>query len=159
MRTSPEIPGSAASERSEAHELASLRAAHWRIQHELQALLDTVAVYRRAAALLAEENAGLRDELARARSLSTRRTTLDTGQLFELTIACDEFAPDVVALAVGEALEDTQTAELVEAWQLIAFELAGETIRADALTSDEMLSLRMRHSPRAVGVDVSLLDA
>jgi hypothetical protein len=159
MRTSsPEVPRSPAGHSSESDELAALRTVHWRTRHELHALLDTVAVYRRAAAELAEENADLRHALAESRAPSTRRTTLAAQQRFEVRIACDEFAADVVALAVGEALEDTHTAELVEAWQLIAFEMADETISTDALSGDDMITLRMRHSPRAVGMEVTALE-
>ena len=68
------------------------------------------------------------------------------------------FAADVVALAVGEALEDTHPAELVEAWQLIASEMADKTICTDALSGEDMITMRMRHSPRAVGVEVAALD-
>jgi len=107
---------------------------------------------------LADENSELRHELVRTRALSTRRTTVGADQVFELTIACDEFAADVVALAVGEALEDTHAAELVQAWQLIAFALADEAIGTDLPTSDDMISLRMRHSARAVGIEVAALD-
>ena len=64
----------------------------------------------------------------------------------------------MVSIAVGEALEDSQTAELVAAWQLIAFELADQTIRTGALSSEAMFMLRMNHSPRAVGLEVTALD-
>jgi len=122
-------------------------------------MLDTVAIYRRAASDLANQNSELRHALARSHALSTRRTTQGVAQRFELTVACDEFAADVVALAVGEALEDAYKPELVEAWQLIAFELTDETLCTSALSEDAMLTLRMNHSPRAVGVEIHALDS
>ena len=158
MPRSPDGPVSATGRHRESDELTHLKAAHWRNQHEIHALRDTMAVYRDAITEMARENFELRDELARSRTLCTRRERLGAQQTFELSIGCDEFAPDVVSLAVGEALEDMQSAELVAAWQLIAFELTGETIRTEALSSEAMLILRMNHSPRAVGVEVLALD-
>jgi hypothetical protein len=159
MRISPDVPAAAVSRSRETDEFAALKAAHWRDRDANRALVDTVVAYRTAANALAEENLELRHELARARALSTRRTTSGADELFELTIACDEFAAEIVAIAVGEALDGTQTANAVEAWQLIAFEMANETIRTHAHSSEAMIMVRMKHSPHAVGVEVSALES
>jgi hypothetical protein len=153
MRESQRVPNPVPQQGLGSAELDDLRATRWRQAHEIDALNETILVYRRGAVALAGELAELRHELAAARSLRTRAYTRDTHHEVEVTVAADDDAPEVVALAVGEALADS-TADSVEAWQTIASELADRAALRHGISDDVMLLLRIKRSETTVGVEI-----
>jgi hypothetical protein len=153
MREPQRVPDPVPHQGLDHSELDDLRAARWRQSHEIDALNETILVYRRGAIALADELAELRHELAAARSLRTRTSTRDTHHEVEVTVAADDDAPEVVALAVGEALADS-TADSVEAWQTIASELADRAALRHGISDDVMLLLRIKRSETTVGVEI-----
>jgi hypothetical protein len=144
MRESRDVPSP---------ELDELRTTRWRQAHEIDTLNETILVYRRGATALADEIAELRYELAVARSLRTRTYMRDTHHDVEVTLAVDEDAPEVVALAVGEALADSD-AHTVDAWQTIASDLTDRAVLRHGMSDDVMLLLRIKRSETTVGVEI-----
>jgi hypothetical protein len=133
-------------------ELAALRVARWEQEQELDSLRETIVIFRQGATALASQITELQLELAGARTPTTRKRVCAAQQEVELTLAGDADAPAVTALLVGESLADDHTDNMVEACQAIAAELMSHCVlRAD---SEQMLSLRIRHSENAIGIEI-----
>jgi hypothetical protein len=133
-------------------ELDALRAVRWAQEHEIHSLNETILVYREGASVLASKIAELRHELARLAALNTRKSAYGDQEETEITLAGDDDAPAVVALAVGEALVDRHSEATVEACQVIASELTEDSLLRHGI--DQMLLLRIRHSETAIGIEI-----
>jgi uncharacterized coiled-coil protein SlyX len=150
MRESHGIPGPSPQQALDDSELDDLRSTRWRQAQEIDTLNETIAVYRQGATALADQIARLRDELAVARSLHTRTCARGAHQEVEITLAADEDAPEVVALAVGEALADSTP----DAWQTIASDLTDGALHRYGTSDDVMLRLRIKRSDTAAGIEI-----
>jgi hypothetical protein len=152
MHVSPSPPMPPADDGAAHSELAALRLARWQQEQELDSLRETIVVYRQGATALASQITELQHELASTRTPTTRKRVCAAQQELELTLAGDVDAPAVTALLIGESLSDDHTENMVEACQAIAVELLSHRLlRAD---TEQMLSLRIRHSENAIGIEL-----
>src|SRR3954451_13834802 len=149
MRETHGIPDLSAPQALGYSELDDLRATRWRQANEIDTLNETISVYREGATALADEIARLRHELAAARALHTRTSPRGAHHEVEITLALDEDAPEVVALAVGEALADSTP----DAWQTIASDLTDGALLRYGTSDGVMLLLRIRRSGTTAGIE------
>jgi hypothetical protein len=143
MRETHGIPDLSAPQALGYPELDDLRATRWRQANEIDTLNETISVYREGATVLA-------DEIASARALHTRTSPRRAHHEVEITLALDEDAPEVVALAVGEALADSTP----DAWQTIASDLTDGALLRYGTSDGVMLLLRIRRSGTTAGIEI-----
>lgn len=134
-----------------------LESARWRDAHEIQALRDTVGVYRRGAAALAADISELRAENARLRGSLREARILRGSRLVEVEIELDEYAQDLVGALLAAELAGMATHEL-ENVMLVARELTVESVhRRGAAAARAML--RVEHSATSLRVEVQALES
>jgi hypothetical protein len=152
MRISPSHPMPPADNGAAHSELAALRAARWEHEQEIDSLKETIGVYREGATVLAAQITELRHELASRRTATTRERVYAAQHELEITLACDEDTPAVIALVIGESLSNDHTESTVEACQAIASELLDHCLLRTE--TEQTVSLRIRHSELAIGIEI-----
>lgn len=140
--------------RSAGDELGALRTRCWRQQQEIHSLRDTVSVFRRGATALSEENAGLRATIAGLRGLMREEHAAAACHVTELELALDEYAPRAARAAIARALGDGVSRAVQERAQLIASELATNSVRHSGAGPAASLVLRIERSPVMLRLDV-----
>jgi hypothetical protein len=133
-----------------------LESARWRDAHEIQALRDTVGVYRRGAAALAAHISALRAENARLRGSLGEARSLGDSRLLEVEIDLDEYAQDLVGAILTAELADMAARELEDV-MLVARELTVETVHRRAAGARAML--RVERSATSLRIEIQALES
>jgi anti-sigma regulatory factor (Ser/Thr protein kinase) len=132
--------------------LAALQLECWRLRHEVHSLGDTIAVYRKTATALTLDNAALRSEVAKTRDRVAPRR--GSAAVTERVFVIDDQAPSMARAAIIDALADHVTARVLEHAQLVASELASNSVRHSGAPPSTTLTLRIERSETAVRLEI-----
>jgi hypothetical protein len=140
-------------------QLSELNAARARDARKIQALRDTVSVYRSGAAVLAERVSELRAEVARLTAKS--RAELVSRGLNEIavTITLDEYAPHLARAVVVAELAGGPSPRALEDLQLVVSELTASSVRRWAGSPEAEAVLRLERRGELLHVELRDLTA
>jgi hypothetical protein len=133
----------------------ALEATCRRQAHQIEALGETVSVFRKGAHSLSIENARLRGEVGTMRALvaHTRSPALDT-DVTEAHLPLNLRAPAAARAIVVEFLRERVPHGLLDRAKLIVTELIAEGIKDGDPQSDRFVTLRIETSPTTVRLEL-----